>query len=139
MIIPKSVEYEIEGHFLCYREEKQQIEDIETEIAEAITPRLDGVGGSGGVSDPTAQKAAQIEKETRNIRSWVNIVDSTIKHFEREEPYKAELFTMYYERLQSAQTIQILMCISQPTFYRWRKDLITYAALQAVKAGLIEL
>ena len=139
MIIPKSIEYQIESHFFCYEEEKKQAEILERDIAEAITPNLDGVGGSGGISDPTAQKAAQIEKETRSIRMWVDVVDATIKHFRATESEKAEFFKLHYVQLKSPPTAQIELNISQPTFYRWRKDLLTYAALQAAKAGLLEL
>lgn len=136
MIIPKSIEYEIEMHFIMHKEEKQQIQQLQTDIAEAITPNLDGVGGGGGLSDPTAQKAAQIERETKSLRLWVQVVEKTFAR------YKGTLEGEYIKHAYvngSSHWIELqeLMNVGQATVYRKRQEVLTYAAIKASEVGLI--
>ena len=138
MIIPKSVEYEVESHFVCYAEEKQRIKELATDIAEAITPNLDGVGGSGSISDPTAQKAAQIEKETSELKSWVEVVEATIAHFNQVAPDKVKLIKLYYFELYEWRKVQMALHIGSSTFFKWREDVIVYAAAKAMRKKLVD-
>jgi hypothetical protein len=137
MIIPKSIEYQIESHFFCYEEEKKQAEILERDIAEAITPNLDGVGGSSGTSDPTAQKAAQIERETKELRSWVNVVEQTIRRYQ-DDPV-GDFIVQYYFSGKNAQISQMELHIGTTTFYARRKAVIIYAALKASTLNLISI
>jgi len=136
MIIPKSIEYEIEYHFFAYAEEKKQIENLERDIAEAITPNLDGIGGSSGKSDPTAQKAAQIERETKELRMWVDVVEQTFKHFSGQ-PEEEYMNLAYKQGITTWQIIRNEMYVSHATVFRRRQAILTYAALVAANKNLI--
>lgn len=137
MIIPKSIEYEIEYHFFAYAEEKKQIENLERDIAEAITPNLDGIGGSSGKSDPTAQKAAQIERETKELRMWVDVVEQTIRRYQ-DDPV-GDFIEQYYFSGKNALISQMELHIGTTTFYARRKAVIIYAALKASAFKLIDI
>lgn len=137
MIIPKSIEYEIENHFFCYAEEKKQIEEIERDIAEAITPNLDGVGGGSGRTDPTAQKAAQIERETKELRMWVNVVEQTVQRYQNDPV--GDFIVQYYFAGKSVQKSKMELFIGTTTFYARRKAVIIYAALKASALKLITI
>lgn len=139
MILPKKYQYEIESHFFCYAEEKRQIETLEREIAEAITPNIDGVGGSSGTSDPTAQKAAQIERETKDLRAWVDVVESVLKFLHENHAEKAKLVDLYYFQMLSPRIVMQELNVSSSAFYSWRESIVLCAAMYANSKNLINL
>ena len=139
MIIQKSIEYEIEKHFYMHKREKAEIENLRREIAEDITPSIDGVGGGSGVSDPTTAKAMRIERETKTLRSWIKVVEETYAHYSNDERFamKARFIDLYYGEGYSAPEVQRQLSLSTSAFYAWRQDILIYAAIKASALNLI--
>ena len=138
MVLKREVIKKIEYHFYNYEKEKKQIEEIASDIAEASSYVLDlsGIHGTG-ISDPTVRRAELTEKKCHELRSWIKVVEATVKYFENDP--RGELAKRVYFKKESAAFIQNRLYISERTFYTWKADVINYAALKACEAGLVKI
>jgi len=138
----------IEKHFYLY----DRIVQAVREIREQLLYGHDGiqrVGGDGHcyVSDPTAIKAISlaepikwvvIDGETiRRPEDWVKVIDTTRERF-AGTPIK-ELIERRYRRSEHFIRTCREMHIDHSTYYDWREDIISYAALICCQIGLIRV
>ena len=138
MILSRKIIKAIEYHFYNYELEKKKLREITKEIVEASSYALDlsGIHGTG-ISDPTARRAELTEKKCHELRSWIKVVEATVKYFENDP--RGELAKRVYFKKESAAFIQNRLYISERTFYTWKADVINYAALKACEAGLVRV
>lgn len=127
---------EIESHFIFAREERLRVREIEKDIAEESSYTLDPTGIHGTkISDVTAEKAYKIEKETRILRAWGDVVRETFEHFSSDSLMLNLLSMLYVERV-GAEKIMDDLFIGKTTLYEYRKEILRYAALKAVAKGI---
>lgn len=130
---------EVETHFILAREERLMVEEIRERIAEAVTYAIEPTGVHGsGTSDITAERASLIEKETRELRLWGDVVTETFAHFQKDVLMLNLLNLLYVERI-SPEIIMDTLYISKTTMYEYRKEILRYAALKAVSKGIMEV
>ena len=130
MILSRKLIKKIEGHFYQNQEERQLLDTMVQEIAEQICTRLDETGvKTRNFADTTANKAARIEREANQLKKWIQVVKKTYERF-LGTPY-AQLMRMVYEDKESPTKVQCSLFISEATFFKWKADIILYAALKA--------
>lgn len=130
---------EIESHFIYAGEERMRIQQMTTDIAEASSYALDPTGIHGTkISDKTAVQAARVEKETRVLRAWSDVVKETFEHF-KNDVLMIDLMSMLYVERVSAEEIMERLFIGKTTLYEYRKEILRYAALKAVAKGVLEV
>lgn len=136
MILSRKLIKKIEGHFYRSQEERYLLDAMVREIAEQICTRLDESGvKTRNFSDTTASKAVQIEKQADELKKWVEVVKKTYERF-RDTPY-AQLMNMIYIEKASPVKVQCSLFISEATFFKWKADIMMYAAMKACEYGLI--
>ena len=130
---------EIESHFIYAREDRLRVQELTADIAEESSYAIDPTGIHGTkITDTTARKAAKVEKETKELRLWGNVVTETFEHFKRDILMLNLLSMLYVERF-SPEEIMDRLYIGKTTLYEYRKEILRYAALKAVSKGLIEV
>ena len=139
----KSLSYEqlneIESHFIYASEDRRRVQELTADIAESSSYALDPTGIHGTkLTDMTAEKAIRVEKETKELRAWGDVVKETFDHFQRDV-LMINLLSMLYVEQFSPEMIMDNLFISKTTLYEYRKEILRYAALKAVSKGLIEV
>jgi hypothetical protein len=139
----KSLSYEqlneIESHFIYAAEDRRRVQELTADIAEASSYALDVTGIHGTkITDMTAEKAIRIEKETKVLRAWGNVVKETFEHF-RNDVLMINLLSFLYVERFSPEDIMDKLYIGKTTLYEYRKEILRYAALKAVSKGLIDV
>lgn len=139
----KSISYEqmneIESHFIYASEDRRRVQELTADIAEASSYALEPTGVHGTkITDMTAEKVIKIEKETRILRLWGDVVKETFEHF-RNDVLMVNLFSMLYVERFNPEAIMDKLYIGKTTLYEYRKEILRYAALKAVSKGLIEV
>lgn len=138
MILSKDIQGDIESHFYGYRTERLELERLKMEIAEGADFSIEPTGVRGGnISNPTHNKAMRIEKETKLLQQWINVVESTINKF-RHTPH-IQLMTMTYTESVTTGKVCEDLFIDKSTYSRWREDILSYAAMKACEFGLISV
>ena len=116
----KAIEAELYG----YLDTKKEIELMEEEILEGSP--FQEVAVQCGNGDTTANKAIKLvsSKELLEVRRRVNAIERALLILQQNET-KLELMRMkYFERKYTDQGIMMQLCISDRTFYRWRKEIV---------------
>ena len=130
---------EIESHFIYAREDRLRVQELTADIAEESSYAIDPTGIHGTkITDATARKAVKVEKETRELRLWGEVVKETFEYFKRDILMLNLLSMLYVERF-SPEEIMDRLYIGKTTLYEYRKEILRYAALKAVSKGLIEV
>ena len=130
---------EVESHFLNMKEERARVQELTADIAESASYAIDPTGVHGSkTSDMTADKAAQVERETRVLKAWGDVVKETFNHF-KSDPLMLNLFCLLYVSKMGYQEILERMYIGQTSLYEYRKEILRYGALRAVAHGLMEV
>ena len=130
---------EIESHFIYAQEERIRVAELTADIAEASSYALDPTGVHGTkISDMTADRVERIEKETRELKGWVQVVIETFKHFEKDVLMINLLSMLYVEKI-GAEAVMDKLYISKTSLYEYRKEILRYAALKAVSKGIFEV
>lgn len=139
----KSLTYEqlneVESHFICAHEERILMQQMTADIAEATSFALDPTGIHGtDITDTTSYKASKLEKETRELRLWGEVVAETFIHF-KNDILMLNLLNMLYVEKINAENIMNRLYISKTTLYEYRKEILRYGALKAVGKGILEV
>lgn len=130
---------EIESHFIYAQEDRLRVAELTADIAEASSYALDPTGVHGTkISDMTADRVERIEKETRELKGWVQVVIETFKHFEKDVLMINLLSMLYVEKI-GAEAVMDKLYISKTSLYEYRKEILRYAALKAVSKGIFEV
>lgn len=144
MILGKKTITKIEMIFFNYQQIIDAVNDIRAEQAKSKE-------GGSGISDPTANTAISSISPIRfveikdgnyirriyNPEVWVKIVDYTFSVF--GERLEAELARRRYFANEKPDYTADCMRIGQRTYYDWRNDFITQAALMAASENLLDL
>ena len=139
----KSLSYEqlneVESHFIYAQEERIMLQQMASDIAESSSFVLDPTGVHGtDITDTTSYKASKVERETRELRLWGEVVKETFAHFKNDILMLNLLNMLYIERINS-ENIMSRLYIGKTTLYEYRKEILRYAALKAVSKGLMEV
>lgn len=130
---------EIESHFIFAREDRLRVQELTADIAEESSYAIDPTGIHGtNITDATARKAAKVERETKELRLWGDVVKETFEYFKRDVLMLNLLSMLYVERV-SPENIMDKLYIGKTTLYEYRKEILRYAALKAVSKGLMEV
>ena len=116
----KAIEAELYG----YLDTKKEIELMEEEILEGSS--FQEVAVQSGNGDTTANKAIKLvsSKELLEVRRRVNAIERALFILQQNET-KLDLLRMkYFERKYTDQGIMMELCISDRTFYRWRREIV---------------
>ena len=117
----KAIEAELYG----YLDTKKEIELMEEEILEG-SPFQEVAVQSGTTGDTTANKAIKLasSKELLEVRRRINAIERALLILQQNETKLRLLQMKYFERKYTDQGIMMELCISDRTFYRWRKEIV---------------
>ena len=125
MSIEKANFRAIEAELYGYLDTKREVELMEEEILEGSSFQEVAVQ-SGTTGDTTANKAIKLvsSKELLEVRRRINAIEKALTVLQQNE-YKLRLLQMkYFERTYTDQGIMMKLCISNNTFYRWRREIV---------------
>ncbi len=74
---------------------------------------------------------------TDKLRKWINVVQKTKKYF--KDIIHGEFIKLYYENEKSISEIANMLYVSRESVYKYRQDVLNYAAAKADKYNLIKL
>lgn len=139
----KSLTYEqmneVESHFLFAIDDLKRIQEITEDIAEESSYAIDPTGIHGTkLTDATMEKANRIEKETRELKKWGEVVKETYNHF-KDDSLMGEVYRKLYIEKKNYQTIIEEMFIGQTSLYEYRKEILRYATMRAISKQLMEV
>lgn len=128
-VVVKYVEEELKN----YKETIRQIEEIRIEILSSTPTKQPRV--AAGRPDPTASKAVNLVSNTvlcrmeRTVRAINKALDSLPEE-------KVRFFKLKYIQHKTKKQICRELCISERTYHRWRKAIVTRVAREL---GLIDV
>lgn len=130
---------EVESHFLYAIDDIKRIAEITKDIAEESSYAIDPTGIHGTkMTDTTMDKASRIEKETRELKKWGEVVKETHNHF-RHDHLMNEVYKKLYIEKKNYQQIIEEMYIGQTSLYEYRKEILRYGTMRAVAKGLMDV
>lgn len=131
----KQVEWYLYNYFRLRREVQEAKEDI---VNSGGRDYMEYGGGQSYRSDPTASKAMRLCKdEITGYERWLKVVEQVLKRYDGD-PRGGLIQKKYFDELGEVQTCQELH-IDRSTYYRWREDVVTYAAMLAIQEGLVKI
>lgn len=134
MLLTRAAVREIERHLMEWDNERQILAEREAEIIEHRPANETGRRGSMP-GDPTGRAAALLEQLDKD-RQWVDVVTQTFERFKGTP--KGTLLEARYVEHGKATSICRQLFISEKTFYDWRMDILMFAALLAMRRGLLD-
>lgn len=138
-LIDRKIYKKIEYYLYNYNEIIKEIEQYKEDIALSGGREYGEVGGGQSYhSDPTAIKAIKLtSSKIIEEEKWLTIVEQTVKKYKgTAKEYLIKL--KYQQELKEARICQELN-IERTTYYTWRQEIVTYAALVAAQEGLIKV
>lgn len=140
-LIDRKTYKKIEYYLYNYNEIKKEINEHKKDIIESGGMEIGEVGkGQGYHSDPTAIKAMKlykISKYTKDDKKWLEIVEQTMQKYKGTA--KGRLINLKYGQELGKIRICQELNIERATYYNWRQEIVTYAALLAAQEGLIKV
>ena len=138
-MLDRNIYRKIEYHLYNYKGLRQEIEQ---QRKEAILGGRQAIGEAGGGrsrhSDPTALKALELcRREIAETEKWLRVVEATISKYRGTD--KQRLIDLKYSKGLNEIRICMELNIARRTYFRWRQDVITYAALVAAQKGMIKV
>ena len=139
----KSLTYEqineVEGHLKFVDNDIRTINEIIKDIAEESSYSIDPTGVHGTkMTDQTSDRASRIERETRELKKWVEVERETYDHF-KHDPLMGEVYRQLYRERKGYQDIIEDMFIGQTSLYTYRREILYYATMRAVSKQLMEI
>lgn len=136
-ILPSKTYKKIEWYLYHYQELKKEIEEKKKDVilAADYSYRV-GAAQSSGRSDKTGNAVLKID-ELKRQEDWCEVVERTISKYEGSELGQV-LYLAYWKKYQPGEVCNKLH-IDRSTFYKWRKEVITYAAMRAYGKNLISI
>ena len=147
-ILDSGVLKRIEKYFYIYDKIAQAVQEAREQLlyGQAGAEKTGG-GGHCYISDPTAQKAigladpirrVDVDGETiRRPEDWLKVVAVTRQRFAGTP--MGELMERRYWRNETIVQTCMEMSIDRSTYYYWREDIITYAAMVCCQVGLMKV
>lgn len=136
-ILPSKTYKKIEWYLYHYQELKKEIEEKKKDaiLAADYSYRVGAVQSSGR-SDKTGNAVLKMD-ELKRQEDWCEVVERTISKYEGSELGQV-LYLAYWKKCQPGEICNKLH-IDRSTFYKWRKEVITYAAMRAYGKNLISI
>lgn len=139
----KSLTYEqineVEGHLKFVDNDIRTINEIIKDIAEESSYSIEPTGVHGTkMTDQTSDRASRIERETRELKKWVEVERETYNHF-KHDPLMGEVYRQLYRERKGYQDIIEDMFIGQTSLYTYRREILYYATMRAVSKQLMEI
>ena len=79
----------------------------------------------------------EIERITDKLRRWIKVVRETKEYF--KNIIHDDFIKLYYEKRKTISEIANELYVSPDSVYKYRQDVLNYAAAKADKVGLIKL
>ena len=127
------------------RKQKKFIDRLffqERQLREAVGElRAAVVADAADSADPTARQAVETIAELPEVNGikhpevWLHVMDLTWKRYHDQHPVGKVLRGRYVLR-DSPQMTSIKEHIVEGTYWNWREEFLTYAAMMAAKNGL---
>lgn len=138
-ILSRQLYKKIEWYLYNYYNIRRKVAEIKQNIVDAGGRDLSEWGGGVSYhSDPTASKAIKLTRQDIvEKEKWLKVVEGTISHFQGTEKGRL-LQKKYFDELSNLHVMRELH-IEKTTFYRWREEIVIYAAMLAIQAGLIKV
>ena len=130
----------IEYHFINFENDLIAIEELTAEVAERynFAAEATGVKSGNNVGDEKILKQIEeIQRTTDKLRKWIKVVRETKVYF--KDIIHDDFIKLYYEKRKTISEIAGELYVSPDSVYKYRQDVLNYAAAKADKAGLIKL
>lgn len=136
-ILPRKTYKKIEWYLYHYRELKKEIEERKQDVILAADYSYSaGAVQSSGTGDRTGNAVLKME-ELKKQEAWCEVVERTISKYEGSE--LGQVLCLVYLQKRRPGEICDKLHIDRSTFYKWRKEIITYAAMRAYGKNLISV
>jgi len=138
----------VERYFYLYEKIVQAVEEARDNALYGTSHR-DKTGGGGHcfLSDPTANRATTLADPIRRVEvdgeiikrpeDWIKIVEMTRRRYSKT--LMGEFIVRRYSRNEDVIKTCNEMAIDRSTYYNWREDIITFAAMACCQAGLMKV
>ena len=127
----------IEWHFYHYQEVKAAAEKEREDILNAANYAAEASGiHSTATSDQTGKAVIRLEA-VRDNAAWCEVVEATVEKY-KKGPIGLLINMLYVEKM-SIYRICDSIGIDRSTFYNWRTEIVTYAAMKACEKKLIKV
>lgn len=138
-ILDKKIYKKVEYYLYNYYKLKKELANKQSDIIDGRTPiEINSGKGTSHHSDLTASKAIKLcDDNITTLEKWINIIEKTINHFKDTEYYR--LLTMKYFDKRSNGYILYDISVQKSTFFCWRKDIVMYVYILAVRDGLMDV
>lgn len=130
----------IEYHFINFENDLIAVEELTAEVAERYNFAIEATGVKSGNNVGDEKMIGQIEeiqRTTDKLRRWIKVVQETKEHF--KNIIHDDFIKLYYEKRRTISEIANELYVSPDSVYKYRQDVINYAAAKADKVGLIKL
>lgn len=139
ILISKQQSKEIEYHFTNHENDIIAVKELTEEIAEHydFTPEVTGIRSSSANHEKISKQIEEIQRTTDKLRKWINVVKATKKYF--KDIIHGDFIKLYYENEKPISEIADTLYVSRESVYKYRQDVLNYAAAKADKYNLIKL
>ena len=129
MKINKSVFKYIEHEMYSYDDLKRELDLYREQILEGGANQEPGMSVQSGLGNVTESKAIKLisSKFVLNTERTINSIDRSLKLLDKRH---GELFELKYKKGLPWQEVALEMCISDRTYFRLRRDLVTVVGQQ---------
>lgn len=130
----------IEYHFINFENDLIAVEELTAEVAERynFAAEATGVKSGNNVGDEKMLKQIEeIQRTTDKLRKWIKVVRETREYF--KNIIHDDFIKLYYEKRKTISEIANELYVSPDSIYKYRQDVLNYAAAKADKVGLIKL
>lgn len=140
ILIDKKQSKMIEYHFVNFENDLIAVEELTIEVAERynFAAEATGVKSGNNVGDEKMiGQIEEIERITDKLRKWIRVVRETKEYF--KNIIHDDFIKLYYEKRKTISEIASELYVSPDSVYKYRQDVLNYAAAKADKVGLIKL
>lgn len=147
---------QVEKMFYCYKEIKQEVEEIRSEQGCYQSGHKEGGGSSNHafISDPTSQLAIKHTEEIKKIvinagslypttislpERWIFVVEQTLKYFKGEQIILEVIKRRYFKNEGYVRTCSDLDIENFDDYYEAKDEGLKYARDCAIQMGLIKV
>lgn len=139
ILINKQQSKEIEYHFVNHESDIIAVKELTEEIAERydFTPEVTGIHSNSVSNEKILKQIEEIQQMTDKLHKWINVVQKTKEYF--KDIIHSDFIKLYYENEKSISEIANMLYVSRESVYKYRQDVLNYAAAKADKYNLIKL
>ena len=136
--IPAKGYKSVERHLHNVKAKREEIDRARAAVMQSNRAFDLGVpSGHSKHADPTAVKALALIDSTKKAEKWLEAIKQTRLYFYGMP--QAVLFSQYYGAGISSTELSAAVGIDRTKLHRWRDEIVTRCAMEAVARGLIRL